>query len=547
MALFVLVLAWFGLELRRDGADVGRTETSEAPRVDIEDPPAIPEEPRIAADESPPVRDTVAPTQEPDGDRLTAVTIVVRDDAGNPLPRIHVKAASLDRWDQRDQQFIFPRGVTDADGHCRLEVLPGEYFLQANSREDRDPRFTSAFFDPIAANGEPVEHVFVLSGSTGIVDVIVRDDLGAPVPGIEIRGPFDAIGKTDANGAVRFQNLGPGPQSFSIDDRELGHGHAHSCRESRGFCKLEAGGSGTISFELERNGAIEIAVPECGAAGKPAELIIDPVGSQDQSMRRFSGAALHAESTVVANLVPGRYQVNATCADACSGYVRERIEIEVTPGATARLDLPIVDGPRRLAGIVLDHLGNPRANAWMSVTSREGNDANGSPIRKTTTTNGEGRFTVLGLPPGGLRVFCDASRTQGQMVAHFGEFDRSWLEVSSATDFVELRLEAGCVIRGVLEGDPQLVENVHQVAIDRLHGPSDTWTYLKRRKLDDGGVRHEFEFANLRRGKYRLCAGGDFDDPQGPIVDVVVAPESPTTQMVEIVLRVEPPAKDAKK
>lgn len=484
----------------------------------------------------------LAPDASADSDDSTRTPIRIRvlDGSGDPLANIRVSAGSMDRWDRREGRLISPKGLTDSAGVCSLEVLSGTFCLTANVRDERDWNYPSGFVEGIVADGTPIEYVFSLERYECAIDAFVRDDLGAPVPGVTVRGQHGREGVTDANGLVRLGPLPKGTIGASLQESDFGYEKDYSCVNARWIGTVDPSSIGRAEFTLLRNGAIEVAPLE--DSGKPigARVSFDPIDPSQRFASSIRRTLPAGETGRIEMVPPTRYRLHVDFDSDVAVFAPADREIVVAPGETTRIELLATPSARVLEGVVIDYLGNPRAKVDVTVMSMAPRANGSSLIMKHALTDVAGRFTIRGLPDGILRIRPSAHRSPGARVAHFGTFEAPWLDVTDTSGLLTLRLEPGCVIRGSIEWPRAGDRDVSSVAIDRYSARNSTRTNLERRETEGGETRYEFVFDHLRPGTYRLCAGDDFKEPRGPIVEVTVSPDSLATSDVTVVLQVDP-------
>lgn len=157
--------------------------------------------------------------------RLTAVPVlavtVVDAADGRPIARAKVRLGENQSARARMPAFLRglggdgpDAGVTDRDGHCRLNRGTGEAELTVETK-DYAP-FTATI---AASDARTVEHTARLLVG-GLATVTVVDPKGQPVAQatVEHRLPdgSDGRGKTDADGVARFAHLAPGKHAFRL-------------------------------------------------------------------------------------------------------------------------------------------------------------------------------------------------------------------------------------------------------------------------------------------------------------------------------------------
>lgn len=432
---------------------------------------------------------------------------------------------------------------TDEEGQTERIVPEGVYRVSINSKRD-EPRtrpYRSESIPELRVEGELLERAVALLRYPCEVEVIVRDHDGQPSIGVPVRGENAAVAVTDALGVARLDCLPEGRSVVSLDPSDFGPGRPHSIARTRAEVDLRRGESGRVEFTLVRNGVIEVVVPACGDAEYAVSLECFDADPTDAFGARLTAQGRTGSIVRLTGVPPSRYRVAAEFALEAACYSPGIDELVLQPGASAQLALPIVAANRSFVGRVIDHTGAPRKDVLVTVFDLGGATNGNSAVRKAATTNEAGEFRIDGLPNVPLRGGCDPTRSPGDMVAYFGTFERPYFEVPATDEPVELRLEAGCSIRGTIEWGGSKRPDLHAVAIDRLQTKFEGRTHLREALGPDGRWRFEFEFKHLRRGAYRLCAGEDLTRSAGPVKEVVVSPDSPATRSVEIELAYDAP------
>jgi protocatechuate 3,4-dioxygenase beta subunit len=212
---------------------------------------------------------------------------------------------------------------------------------------------------------------------------------------------------------------------------------------------------------------------------------------------------------------PGAYQITAKHPQFSEGTAR--LTLEDRDGA---LDIPLVPGGT-IAGVVLSAQGAPLAGAEVSLQG--GNDGGGMRFGfdgQSTLSDGAGRFRFEHLAAGRYKVGATL-RTESSPTVDVP------LNAGDVREDIRLALDAGAVLRGVVNGLPEGERAGLMVNAQGADG-----FFASVRTNADGS----FEFAGVPKGTLtlRATAGDNFFGSSRTAVREVVIPEGQNEVSTEI-------------
>jgi protocatechuate 3,4-dioxygenase beta subunit len=325
----------------------------------------------FAQDEAPPVPSDLK-------DRDASVDVTVRSAPGGaPVRGARVRAlAMID-----DRAYLAQTSATDAGGEAHLLHLPrGEAWILADA-PGRARGSTRLYLDAAP------RAVAIELGPEHALDVVVNDDLGAPVDGTELEvvsaSPLPVGARTAADGRARVGRLGPGP--WRVTARAPGYEEVHG-----------RGVEGTpVVLVLRKLGAIAVhVVAEGGVPAAGARVAV-------------AGATLWPARTAMADergdvrigsLEAGTYALRATKDDAVSAI---DFDVAMGRGEEKPVVLQLSRG-RFVAALVTDgEAADADPVRAARVTVAEGGL---SPFPLEATTDAAGRARLGPIAPGGATL-----------------------------------------------------------------------------------------------------------------------------------------------
>jgi hypothetical protein len=317
------------------------------------------------------------------------------------------------------------------------------------------------------------------------------DDTGA-------RGSAGASSGTD--GQFRIDRLPPGRYVVTATAPALRGQAAESVRL----------GLGETSREVVV--AMHPAVPVTGKivvgdAGVPCATGLVTLVDRRRS-RRFEGRSRASGDVLIAGVLPGRYDVTASCEDSDQSSEQPPLLIERTPPPPLTFRVPA--GGQAIAGTVVTDDGTPAVGVEVcaSLTDEATHDF------KCKETRSDGSFRIPNLAAGVFEV-----RARGGELAPAAEILRVQLHTGQDEVGVRLVVPTGAGIDGIVVSDDGTPV---PGAVVMVIGPRGS--QVETRTRDDGG----FVVKGLRPGAHRVQAGRSWDElasgspgvPQGQAVEV---------------------------
>jgi carboxypeptidase family protein/PDZ domain-containing protein len=310
-------------------------------------------------------------------------------EAGLALAGARVRALAI----IDDQAYLADQGSTDPVGRARMVHLPrGELWLLA------DAAGYARGSSHIIVDAAPRTIVLEL-GPGHAFDVVVRDELGAPVSGGEVEAvassdPLPVGAQTGTDGVAHMQRLGPGP--WRVTARAGGY------EEMPGRAERDAE---VVAITLRRLGALDVHVQAEGDRAA-ADARVSVAGATLWPPR---AAETDAQGNVrIAGLVAGIYALRATRGQSASPI---ELGVSLERGEEKSVELRL--GPGRFVGVrVTDGESDDAAPiAGARVLLAEGGL---SPFPLETTTDARGRARLGPVAPGTTTIGAQAKGFVGR-------------------------------------------------------------------------------------------------------------------------------------
>ncbi len=430
-----------------------------------------------------------------------AIDVTVRAaEGGLALAGARVRALAI----IDEQAYLADRGSTDDVGRARMARLPrGELWLLA------DAAGYARGSSHLIVDAAPRTIVLEL-GPGHAFDVLVRDELGAPVSGGEVEAvassdPLPVGAQTGADGVAHMQRLGPGP--WRVTARAGGY------EEMPGRAERDAE---VVTITLRRLGALDVHVlAEGGRAAADARVSV--AGATLWPPR---AAGTDAQGNVrIAGLVAGIYALRATREQSASPI---ELGISLERGEEKSVELRL--GPGRFVGVrVTDGEGDDAAPiAAARVLLAEGGL---SPFPLEATTDAHGRARLGPVAPGTTTIGAQAKGFVGRGAVLVA--DPPPLETRVAL------VRAGVLTGRVVDtrGVPVAGATIELVGTDMNGDP-----------IFDDPRRARFQaaqFASMLAGPAPFVAAGELGVVPGPVPPVPVASPSGATRWGSPVDRVD--------
>jgi hypothetical protein len=336
-------------------------------------------------------------------DREGRVDVTVTTLEGAPVEGAHVRALAI----VDDRAYLADARDTDRRGVAHLTRLPqGEAWILADAN-GRARASTRLAIDPAGGNVRPVG---IALGPEHVLEVVVKDELGAPIAGAEIEvgfvvpaagaDPLPVGARTGADGHARVGRLGAGPW--------------HVIARVPGF--EEAAGNGregeSLALVVRKLGSITAhvvgvdAAPVAGARVAVAGAALWPA--------RVAFADEHGDLRI-GGLAAGTYALRAEKGDAVSPI---ELDVALGRGEEKQATLHLAQG--RFVGVLVTD-GDARDAAPVAsarVTLAEGGL---SPFPLEATTDRAGRARLGPISPGGAVLGAQADGFMARGAVAVGE------------------------------------------------------------------------------------------------------------------------------
>ncbi|MBX0356899.1 carboxypeptidase regulatory-like domain-containing protein [Halobacillus sp. Nhm2S1] len=400
----------------------------------------------------------------------------VRSSSGEPIPN-----ASVVVLDQNET--VLESTVTDGDGNYGFSNLPPGNLQVIVRAVD----YSSMTRGVILEGGDLIEDVdFVLEPNPGTVQGQVTDrSTGQPIVGAisvirTVAGVpvIVASSATDENGYYLIDGLAPG--SYSISSTAPGYA------VTAVGAILESGQTTTVDISLSP------------VVGKIAGVVTDtegmPILNAGIEIKVFDQEGILIETVLadalgefsVPDLSPGTYTLSVTTPN----YAGATVGVFVEAGGTTFVTIPLNSSPARVLGQVIDaETRSPIGGALVTVS-----DVSGLPIT-VALTDGEGNFSITGLPPSTVIL--------STVAANYGTSSTAVLLSPDATITTTLFLQPnpGGVIGVVTAEDSgDFIEG----AVVRLFDSNGA--IAATIVTDPDGA---YQFSGLAAGKYRLVISAE--------------------------------------
>ena len=314
---------------------------------------------------------------------------------GTPIAGAHVRALAIDD----DRAVVAGQRDTDAQGRARFDGLPrGEAWVLA------DTTGRARGSTRLAIDGS-LRAVAIDLAPEHTLEVVARDEAGAPVPGaeLEVVAPGDPLpvgARAGADGRALVGRLGVGPWRAMARaagfEEAIGHG-----KEGDGLVLV-----------LRKLGAIEAHV--VGDDGSPAAEARVAVAGATLWPARVTTADAHGDVRI-GSLPAGTYALRATKGDAVSPI---ELDVALGRGDDKPVLLRLVRG-RFVSALVTDgDAADAPAVPAARVTLAEGGL---SPFPLEATTDRAGRARLGPIAPGGATLGARAEGFVGRGAVAVGD------------------------------------------------------------------------------------------------------------------------------
>ncbi len=384
----------------------------------------------------------------------SAATVTVLGEDARPLKGILVAVRS-ESLSMLLGDGHWPRARTDADGRAAFVLAEGHYGVDANfgNAGDCDTAYGYARSEvAVAADGHGVVEI-TLGNAAGRLTVTVRDDAGAPLPGVDLRveappgyrGPKEA--RTDDRGEATWERVTAGPWTADVVSaaRSL-----HVERSSRAFRDVRSGEAARLDIVLNRMSRIMLRRDSIPGLANLHHVEIQPINA----------SAYPPWEAEMSWVVPaGTYVVNSSW-NGESGFWSGPALVTVEPGETAEVQIATRAGDWQVAGSMTDSAGRAVERAWVEVSvalDQEWSVDSGSAtpereVRKWSPTDAAGLWECHGLPPGRIVIRGSADGARDRYLADQAgsAFSDRIVRVEDVSGPVALAAQIGCEIRGMV-------------------------------------------------------------------------------------------------
>jgi hypothetical protein len=377
-------------------------------------------------------------------------------------------------------------GATNAQGRVRLASGPGSYQVAVHAQG-----YAALLRDVVRPYGEALTslRLTLQSGETLTGRTVVRGT-EEPLPMVElvltahgremdrwqrVESPAEerVYASSDARGNFRVEGLAPG--KFMLEARAPGHARAV-------LRSVQVPASGPLTVALHVAGVIEGFVVD--AQGNPAaDAEVQVSGRAAQVVTSGQGGGFSVE------LEPGTYSLSARKGEAAGSLEKP---VSVAAGKTVRdVKLRLGQGAALEGRVVAHASGAPIAGASVDA-SPAGSDGDSG----RAMTDGEGRFSVVGLAPGSYDLVANAPGFSSEI--------RRRLTVASGERFtLELQLTGTGAAEGHVKDEAgRPVEGVQVMAGTPFGGPLSS--AISQARTDAEG---RYRIEGLEVGPLMLMAG----------------------------------------
>ena len=324
-------------------------------------------------------------------ERGGAVDVVVHDGPGGPgVVRAHVTALAV----VGDQVYFAGEGETGEKGQTRIAGLPrGETWILADA-------IGRARGSAHIALGLETRSIAIDLARGHSLKVTVRDELGAPLQGVELEvlsaaDPLPIGALTGAGGSIEVARLGAGPWRIA----------AHAAGFDESSTRVEREGE-AVSIVLRKLGGIVVHV--VGADGKDGDHAQVTVAGATLWPARSTETDAHGDVRI-GGLGVGTYALRATRGDALSP-----IEPAVSVGRGQEVAAVLRLAPGHFVNVRVTAGEGDDADpiARARVTLAEGG-LSSFPLEASTDAKGRARLGPVGAGPASVGVRADGYVARG--------------------------------------------------------------------------------------------------------------------------------------
>lgn len=418
-------------------------------------------------------------------------------------------------------------GYTDGAGRYTLDgVAPGSYRIEVRSsgrgyiREYYNDRLRWDAADYVTVIGpELIDGIDFALNLGGTVSGRVTDaGTGLPIVDLELvadrdSGGFRSYARTNSDGGYILMGMAPGAYRIEARGNEKGYiEEMYDDRLRRDDADLVVVGErqsvAGIDFSLSRGTTISGTVTDADTGRPLSKVSIEAYNVRDGGSGSYSETDADGRY-VLQGLAPGRYRIEAETRNQ-QGYVRENYDDQLS---WTDANIVTVVGSEAIEGI---DFGLKKGG---TITGRVTDAATGLPIAgmkiaaagvssdhySSTRTNGDGKYVLMGIPPGAYRI---QTRTIGDEQDYIQEtYDNrlSWddgdlvtVEGKQSVAGIDFSLSRGTTISGrVVDADTGLP--VAKIEV-RVRNIEDGYPEPRARTGPDG----RYEITGIAPGIYRV-------------------------------------------
>ena len=347
----------------------------------------------------------------PRGEEITGS--VVDKTTGEGVSHVSVMFRSDRPEDAPSFVFARPR-LTGDDGTFRVVAPPGKGTLSIQGGKDYDlygregpdgkpdPRFVRSLEVKL---GEPIRGVRFRVGRGLVINGLVSDPQGKPVPDAEVKALRRPYGyrhavntRTDEQGRFTFSGFRTKAQVILMVKHPARKWLGRACVKT----DPRAGDLRTVSVEcrLQPAAAVKgrVLVDTRPMAG--VRVSLNPMGptAYDPYGYRGEEGLTNDTGNFQFDVFPLDDECRISCSTDGSSMYEPSLSFRPKPGQTHDLGtLTAWTGHKRVSGIVVDREGNPLEDAEVTVCMRDGRDIPNAYTLPVCTAK-HGRFKIMGVP-----------------------------------------------------------------------------------------------------------------------------------------------------